>query len=320
MRDELKEKVYSIIQTFLKNPPVIIWGSGATIPYGLPTMGDLNQALKDGINNFNPTNENLEIELGKNAYETQMPEIRKIIWNTVNNAENKIIHKLINSETDELNAIKNMIDKFRSAHPQVVNIITTNYDRVLEHIAGYHNIPFSDGFIGREFSTFSNIHFKDKNIVNLIKVHGSLSWFQVGSNIRYLMVDHVDSEPLIISPGKNKYQEAYKNPYRDLIQKSDSLINSAHSFLVIGFGFNDEHLTPKIKEKVNNGTPLVLITKQVSESCHNELKDAQKYVLLEENGVDGATSVSLKSGTVAVVEKHTIDGNYWQLKQFMEIL
>lgn len=320
MSDEVKGKIFSLIQDFLRNPPVIVWGSGATIPYGLPTMGDLNQALKDGINNFKPTDENLEIELGKATYETQMSEIRKVIWGAVNNAEKKIIHKLLNSETDELNAIKNMIDKFRSAHPKVVNIITTNYDRVLEHMAGYHNIPFSDGFIGREFSTFSNIHFKDRDIVNLIKVHGSLSWFQVGSNIRYLMVNHVDSEPLIISPGKNKYQEAYKNPYRDLIQKSDSLINSAQSFLVIGFGFNDEHLTPKIKEKVNGGTPLVLITKKATESCHNELKGAQKYVLLEENGAGDATSVSLKSGIGNVVEKLTIDGNYWQLKQFMEIL
>ena len=97
------------------------------------------------------------------------------------------------------------------------------------------------------------------------------------------MTDHTDCNPLIISPGKNKYREAYENPYRDLIQKADTLIDNAESFLVIGFGFNDEHLTPKIKEKVNNGTPLVLITKEITNSCRNELERAQKYVLLEEN-------------------------------------
>ena len=68
-----------MIQTFLKNPPVIIWGSGATISMGLPTMGALNDALKEKIDNFNGTDENLEVELGKIEYESQMPEIRKVI-------------------------------------------------------------------------------------------------------------------------------------------------------------------------------------------------------------------------------------------------
>ncbi len=320
MSDESEEKIFSTIQKFLKNPPVIIWGSGATVPFGLPTMGALNRALKTEIENFNPTDENLEIELGKTEYELQMPKIRKVIWNTVNYSEKEIISKLLKSEMTEFDAIKNMIEKFRSAHPQVVNIITTNYDRVLEYVMGYYNIPFSDGFIGREFSLFNNIHFKGQNITNLIKVHGSLSWFKVGSNSRYLMVDHADCEPLIISPGKNKYQEAYQNPYRDLIQKSDALIDSAQSFLVVGFGFNDEHLTPKIKEKVNSGTPLVLITKKITDSCRNELKEAQKYVLLEENETIKKTSVITKIGKDDTAEVQILDSEYWQLKKFMEVL
>jgi hypothetical protein len=134
------------------------------------------------------------------------------------------------------------------------------------------------------------------------------------------MVDHADCEPLIISPGKNKYQEAYQNPYRDLIQKSDALINSAQSFLVVGFGFNDEHLTPKIKEKVNSGTPLVLITKEITDSCRNELKEAQKYVLLEENKTTKQTSVATKTGKDDTAEEQILDSEYWQLQKFMEVL
>ena len=41
-----KTEIFRLIQKFLKKPPVIIWGSGATIPYGLPSMDDLKTKSK----------------------------------------------------------------------------------------------------------------------------------------------------------------------------------------------------------------------------------------------------------------------------------
>jgi hypothetical protein len=38
-----------MVQTFLKDPPLIVWGSGATIPFGLPSMEDLNAQIKEKI-------------------------------------------------------------------------------------------------------------------------------------------------------------------------------------------------------------------------------------------------------------------------------
>ena len=38
-----KDEIYKLIQVFLNNPPVVIWGSGATIAYGLPSMDELNK-------------------------------------------------------------------------------------------------------------------------------------------------------------------------------------------------------------------------------------------------------------------------------------
>ncbi len=320
MSNKLEEEIFSVIQKYLKNPPVIIWGSGATVPYGLPTMGDLNRALQEKINGFNPENENLEIELGKTKYEENLPKIKKIIWDTVNNAEKNIAQKLMCSETNDFSAIVNMTKKFYETHPQVVNIITTNYDRVLEFIMAYHGFPFSDGFTGREFSLFDDNLFKEKNIVNIIKVHGSLSWFRVESNIRHLISNIKDAEPVIICPGKNKYQESYNDPYRYLIQKADNLISKADSFFIIGFGFNDEHLTPRIKEKVNNGTPLVLITRTVSENCKIQLKYAQKHIFLEKEKEKKGTLITLKNGGNDTVKLEIINDSYWKLNKFMGIL
>lgn len=316
--EEIKEKVFTIIQNYLKTPPVIIWGSGATVPFGLPSMNTLNGILKDNISEFDKDCENLEVELGKEKYHEVMPQIRNIIWNAVSTVDYEVLQKLLTSNSDDFNGIKKLVEKISDAHPKVANIVTTNYDRIIENVLSFHGIPFTDGFLGKELSLFDESLFSSKNIVNIVKVHGSLNWFDFGGEIRYLQNNIESSVPQIICPGKNKYQEAYKSPYRELIQKSDLFINSADSFLVIGFGFNDEHLTPRIKSKIKKGTPIVVITKIISETCLIELESAEKYVLLEDDG-DDKTKVTLKERNL---EKQIIilEGNFWSLNNFIEII
>jgi len=317
--DRTQTCIFTTIQTFLKSPPVIIWGSGATVSFGLPTMERLNDVLKKNVRGFNKSNENLETELGKSKYNDNISEIRKLIWDAVNEENSQVLRDIVSGNSDSLDCVKDLIEKFRETHPKVVNIITTNYDCVLEYVMAYHDIPYTDGFEGKELSIFNSQLFQKKNIVNLVKVHGSLNWFQIGSSNRYLKQKIENTDPIIICPGINKYQEAHKPPYRDLIQKADELITNASSFLVIGFGFNDQHLTPKIKEKVESGTPLVLITKGVTEYCKSELQNAQKYILLQEGDVDN-TSVFIKSSKDSCVEEATLSGDYWKLEKFMEIV
>lgn len=318
-QDEIRENIFKIVQTFLKNPPLIVWGSGATISFDIPSMWDLNEELKEKIEGFDTENDNLEIELGKEKYQEQMPQIKKVIWDKVNSADISVLERIISNNTDEFNGIELLIKKFIEAHPRVVNIVTTNYDRVLEYVMSYHNFPYTDGFNGKVLSIFNETKFKDKEIVNLVKVHGSLNWFDVDGEIRFLSSLSKDKAPKIIAPGKNKYQEAYSSPYRELIQKADDLIKTASSFLVIGFGFNDEHLTPKIKAKVKKGTPVVLITKKVSDSSYEELKDAEKYILFEESE-SGKTKVIYKENSTTDKIEIELEGDLWQLNNFMEIL
>ncbi len=318
-QEEIRENIFRIVQAFLKNPPLIVWGSGATISFGLPSMRDLNEELKKKISDFDIENDNLEIELGKEKYQTQMPQIKKVIWDKVNRADILVLERIISNNIDEFNGIKLLIEKFIEAHPKVVNIVTTNYDRILEYIMSYYNFPYTDGFNGKELSIFDETKFKDKEIVNLVKVHGSLNWFDVNGEIRFLSSISKDITPKIIAPGKNKYQEAYSSPYRELIQKADDLIKTASSFLVVGFGFNDEHLTPKIKVKVKKGTPIVLITKTVSDSSYEELKNAERYIFFEESS-RGKTKVIYKENNATEKKEFELEDDLWQLNNFMEIL
>ncbi len=318
-KDEIRENIFKIVQNFLKNPPLIVWGSGATISFGIPSMWDLNEELKSKIDGFDTENDNLEIELGKEKYQEIMAKIKKVIWRKVNDADISVLERIISNSTSEFNGIKLLIEKFIETHPKVVNIVTTNYDRVLEYIMSYHNFPYTDGFNGKELSIFDEIQFKDKEIVNLIKVHGSLNWFEINGENRFLSSISKDKAPKIIAPGNNKYKDAYNSPYRELIQKADNLIKNASSFLVIGFGFNDEHLTPKIKTKVNHGTPIVLITKKVSDSSFEELEKAEKYLLFEESE-SRKTKVTYKENSSTDKEEVELEGDLWQLNNFMEIL
>jgi len=314
-----RENIFKIVQTFLKNPPLVVWGSGATISFGLPSMWDLNEELKKNIKGFDTENDNLEIELGKEKYQDDMPQIKKVIWDKVNGADILVLEQIISNNIGEFNGIKLLIEKFIEAHPKVVNIITTNYDRVLEYTMSYYNFPYTDGFNGKVLSIFDENKFKEKEMVNLVKVHGSLNWFDAAGEIRFLSSITNDEAPKIIAPGKNKYREAHSSPYRELIQKADDLIKSSLSFLVVGFGFNDEHLTPEIKKKVKQGTPIVLITKTVSKSSFEELKDAEKYILFEKSD-SGKTKVTYKENSSVEKEEIELEGDLWQLNNFMGIL
>lgn len=318
MSQKTKDNIFKITQTFLKSPPLVVWGSGATVSFGLPSMWDLNEALKKEISDFDTSNDNLEDELGKEKYQEKLPQIKQVIWREVNNADVSALKKFIDNETDDFSGIKLLIEKFIETHPQVLNIVTTNYDRVLEHLLSYQDVNFTDGFDGKTLSIFDETNFKDKKIVNLVKVHGSLNWFNINNEIRYLSSE-TNSNPQIVVPSKNKFEETYNLPYRELIQKSDALINNALSFLVVGFGFNDKHLTPRIETNIKKGIPLVLITKEISKNTFKELKNAEKYILFEEAKI-GKTKVIYKENSSSEKVEKLIEGDFWQLNKFMEIL
>lgn len=72
-----KDELFTLIQEYMKNPPVVIWGSGATVAFGMPTMTELNSKLKTNFDYFDKNSQNLEEELGKEKYIEKLPEIKK---------------------------------------------------------------------------------------------------------------------------------------------------------------------------------------------------------------------------------------------------
>lgn len=122
----------------------------------------------------------------------------------------------------------------------------------------------------------------------------------------------------MILPSKNKYRDVIEEPYRTLIAKSDEAIEAAQSILVIGFGFNDEHLTPKIENKIKQDTPIVVVTKEATSTCKAKLDISSNYCLFEKD--NNGTKVTYKKQTDLQEQVSLTDEKYWALNQFMEIL
>lgn len=311
------DEIYQTIQEYLKVPPLVIWGSGATIGFGLPSMSKLKDEIGKALPTFDKTCTDLEAELGKDKYEADLPQIRKIIRNVVCDADIKAKEQLLKNK-DNFEGIRRLTKFCHDPHPKVMNVVSTNYDRILEYVWGYNGLHYTDGFEQHELAEFDENKFQDKDIINLMKVHGSLDWFEIDHEVRKLNTDF-GYDPVMIPPGKNKYRTTHNSPYRELMQKSDDAIKRASSFLVVGFGFNDEHITPLVGKKTRNGTPIVVVTKEVTITTEKELEKAKKVIYVE------ATSDITKSH-IRIIENGTLktdtveDKDYWKLNSFMDIL
>ncbi len=316
--DETKDEAFGLVQQFLKHRPVIIWGSGATIPYGLPSMNDLKKKLNPKLGAIDEDTD-LESALEK-VENSKIDEIKKIIRDEVLKRDRACLNHYLR-DTNYFQAIIKMIEKFYNPDPCKIDIVTTNYDCVLEYALSMANYNFTDGFTGRALSKFNANAFGERKVINLMKVHGSLNWFSDEDNDIFYLPSEPDSDKLkygMVLPARNKYDEAFEEPYRTLIGKSDSAIAQANSFLVVGFGFNDKHLTPKIDSKIKRGSPIVIITKKATDSCKEKLNKAGKYCLFEKN--TGATKVTFKKGKESGEQNILLEGSYWELDKFMEVL
>lgn len=311
------DEIYQTIQEYLKVSPLVIWGSGATIGFGLPSMSKLKDEIGNALPTFDKTCTDLEAELGKDKYEADLPQIRKIIRNVVCDADIKAKEQLLKN-SDDFEGIRRLTLFCHDPHPKVMNVVSTNYDRILEYLWGYNGLHYTDGFEQHELAEFDENKFQDKDIINLMKVHGSLDWFEIDHDVRKLNTDF-GYDPVMIPPGKNKYRTTHNSPYRELMQKSDDAIKRASSFLVVGFGFNDEHITPLVGKKTRNGTPIVVVTKEVTSTTEKELEKAKKVIYVE------AASDITKSH-IRIIENGTLksdtveDKDYWKLNSFMDIL
>jgi hypothetical protein len=211
-----------------------------------------------------------------------------------------------------------------------IPVITTNYDRLLEAATEEAGLGVDTMFVGQfagrldeRESLFSfcrditmvnrRVRYIFQNRVNICKPHGSLDWyFREGSPVRYN--GDVPAPRMIITPGLNKFRSGYASPFDVHRERANRAIDSASRFLVIGYGFNDDHLETHLGPRIREGKPTLLLVHSLSENAAKLVNECSSVVALEHTSVAGrdSTRVFVAGKTVEVP-----DVAWWDLDKFI---
>ena len=173
-----------------------------------------------------------------------------------------------------------------------LKVFTTNYDLCFEDAAAMIGLPVIDGFSFSFPNTFDPRYF-DYDIVkrsrlsdergdylegvfHLYKLHGSVNWYREsdGRIKKNGLENKDDVDYCMIYPAKGKFQQSYAQPYIETISRFMSVLREPNTcLLVVGFGFNDDHLSEPILSAIKNNPHMKIVIidlKAKDNYCHPE--------------------------------------------------
>lgn len=180
--------------------------------------------------------------------------------------------------------------------PRQATVFTTNYDMFLEHAASLvPSVILNDGFdrsssLGHEFM-FTPERYFDRTYrsgpvyghqieiptINLVKMHGSLSWRRKGDSIVYdpIPVDNLKEtqrkdiaavsayleKHFLIMPNFRKFHTTLMvRVYYDLLRLFSKAMDQENAVLIsFGFSFADEHILDLTRRALRNPTAQLII-------------------------------------------------------------
>lgn len=334
--DELKEKS----QKYFTDGLVTIVGLGLSASYGLPTMEDLSKHLRAEIPKRITGNDvvdwtAVEYELASGVgLETALDKIpiRSSLIPVIVDVSADLMLEL---ETVAVQGIlaSGMPMPFSTLVQLLVHannradIVTTNYDRLIELAVEMANIRVDCAFPSAYFSQSDanaarqqvewlvpagkrNRRHVQKH-VRLSKPHGSLDWYEFADGpIRSAM--NLGQPRLMVSPGASKYLRGYDMPFDLHRDRANEAFRNAARFLFIGYGFNDQHLEVYLRARLDKGMPALVLTKKLTSSALDCVMTHPAMIALEMSDSQTGTRV-LTSSTDDIFEEISI----WELDNFI---
>lgn len=319
--------------------PLIILGSGASAAYGMSGMGALANHLIENVDvsNFNPAdssawvnfckalNDGVDLETALQKVTVSDTVTDKIIsstWVLINNEDIKIFRESL--QHNGFFILTNLLEHIFKSSVKTINIITTNYDRLAEYACEqgrfHHHTGFTHGYF-RQLASPTELSLARK--VNIWKVHGSLDWFQspLSDTVALSNVFEVPDryKPEIVTPGTQKYHRTHLEPFRSIIQYADLAISNAGSYLCIGYGFNDEHIQPKLMVKcLRNNTPITIITYALSDAAKKIVTEgkAKNFLAIERGKTDEESVIYSSLSKEPII----VDKNIWSLEGYLTLI
>lgn len=211
-----------------------------------------------------------------------------------------------------------------------IPVVTTNYDRLIEIAAEEADLGVDTLFVGQfaghlneQESKLSfcrdvslkgrNVHYRFQPRVNVFKPHGSLDWYYRESR----PVRHAGDLPLprlIITPGLNKFRNGYESPFDRHRERANGAIDKASRFLVIGYGFNDDHLETHLTPRIRSGTPALLLTHSLSANASKLIHELPNVIAIQHATSEGRTGAAV---SINKTEFFYPDLALWDLNTFV---
>ena len=326
-------------QSMLSERPVVVLGTGASIPHGLPSMRTLADELvatvRDDLPGWVEFSQRLDEtkDLEQALHDVALPaetveELVRATWDIVTATDLRFYKELLSGT-----AAFPLADVFRhllrTADSQL-RVVTTNYDRLAEYAANRVGAYVSTGVTAGWLQRFLPATVENERppapgyegLVTVLKVHGSLDWFRdaiddaVGVPLSRTIPS--DMQPLIVTPGVSKYKESHKDPFRSVLSTADAALRKATCYLCVGYGFNDEHVQPVLVSRVKKDqVPLLVVTKSLTPHTRTTfLEDPPKRFLFIEKGTGGSMVYSADYPDGELL----LDTDVWQLDEFMKMV
>ncbi|SCB55084.1 SIR2-like domain-containing protein [Bradyrhizobium shewense] len=331
-----------ILQRHFSDGLVTVVGSGLSCAEGLPGMGALAAHLQSTIevdlsaddkliwSGLAPQISALGLEAALLATPPTPTLEAAIVAKTaelIARREREIVTEVFNkTRTLRFTKLLNHLLKQEAGIP----VVTTNYDRLIEIAAEEAGLGVDTLFVGQfaghlneqesRLSFCREVTLRGKHVqyryrprVNVYKPHGSLDWYhRDGKPVSY--AGDLPLPRLIITPGLNKFRNGYESPFDRHRERANSSIDRASRFLVLGYGFNDDHLETHLTPRIRGGIPTVLLTHTLS---GNALKLAQGHdnVIAIQSG-----NASGKSGSSIIINKNELfvpDLALWDVDAFV---
>ncbi|HOW64458.1 MAG TPA: SIR2 family protein [Candidatus Paceibacterota bacterium] len=207
------EEVVKLAQKCIEKVPVIVLGSGASRPFGISGMPELQHCLLSHVNPTGTSDSNLwrnftdelrrcnDLELALHNVHLSPSLEAEVVKQTrrlMLDDDLKVFASLLTGQVElPLSALLRHL--LRSTHSSVT-VVTTNYDRLAEYAADAEGLEHTTGFTHGYYRSFGTQAAptqpsRGSRLVEVLKVHGSVDWFQDANGTALCLPDSAQIFP-----------------------------------------------------------------------------------------------------------------------------
>lgn len=337
---DIKERYLSSV-----NFPKLIVGTGLSISMNIPGMSKLAEKLEESFESVC----DLELQKQWNKYKRKIKdEGLEVALLDVSINEESFVEKIreitsefiLDKEYNQHFNILNEISGFEkllkyllgtvSVNNQVIDIMTPNYDRIIELVCDKLKLSTTSGFSGNMYQSFNDnilkqpYDFFSKNVplVRLFKPHGSVNWikkngkeYQINDyNILKGYKRYID----IIVPGSMKYKSGMINEifrcHREIFNELITDSKKNFSIFIYGYGFNDQHFNTVFEDTQKD---VVVLTRTIKKSFLDRAMKKENWTLFYKYE-DKEENAEKENYMVYKGKKYNINKELWDINVFSE--